>query len=231
VSPLRAPSAPSWRPFLSVQGGSHTLAHSRSANYSLGIKGSERGPGGRGRRRRGRVSGWTTSILPDVQDTGSYPAPQDSLRTQICILGCRIATGRRASRAEALACPWAAGYSRQSQNSVQGNPHDLAMNMVTGGRKGKDKKIAPSHFPLWPRPLKSIWDQPVSHHPYQLHQLPPPGPDTGLLSRGPSDLGGSFCFQCPLLLAFLQLSLYTDSPRKARSSCDRSLTQPHTAPR
>lgn len=49
----------------------------------------------------------------------------DSPRTQICILGCWIATGRRASHTETPACPQTAEYSHQSQSSVRWGPRDL----------------------------------------------------------------------------------------------------------
>lgn len=67
----------------------------------------------------------------------------DSPRTQICILGCWIATGKRASHTEAPACPQTAGYSRQSQGSVQWSPRGLAGNMgVDEGRRPAIRSVA-----------------------------------------------------------------------------------------
>lgn len=65
----------------------------------------------------------------------------DSPRTQICILGCWIATGRRASHTETPVCPQTAEYSHQSQSSVRWGPRDLNGN--TGMDEGRRRASHP----------------------------------------------------------------------------------------
>lgn len=158
--PLTTP----WSP-LPVHSRSHFLAHKDGCRKVMGTKkdSDEWGKGGgQGRVVRDRAIG--ILLQPGPSQVG---LTSDSPRTQICILGCWIATGKRASHTEAPACPQTAGYSRQSQGSVQWSPRGLAGNMgVDEGRRPPIRSVALTA-------LASLWCSWGSHpHPNSIRLVP-----------------------------------------------------------
>lgn len=100
----------------------------------------------------GRMEGRGTDILPDTLELARWDSP----RTQICILGCWIVTGRRASHTEAPACPQTTGYSHQSQSSVRWGPRDLARTQEWMGEGDRPSDQHTSYLPSLHFPLSAV---------------------------------------------------------------------------